>query len=235
MSGEQRFYDVQIFPMEGFDGGAGTSIAFTDITRYKQMQQRAETSQTQLSAAYEQAQSSAEELETTNEELQSTNEELETTNEELQSTNEELETMNEELQSTNQELETINDELVQRTSEYDQANALLESVLNQLKVAVIVVDRELIVEAWSERAEDMWGLSPERAVGKPFPKLEIGLPVSELVSMLSACLDRDRAQEVTLDAVNRLGQKLRCRVGCTPLASGQHSSGAMLIVEEVRT
>ena len=188
-----------------------------------------------MSAAYEQAQSSAEELETTNEELQSTNEELETTNEELQSTNEELETMNEELQSTNQELETINDELVLRTSEYDQANALLESVLNQLKVAVILVNPELIVEAWSERAEELWGLSPERAVGKAFPKLEIGLPVSDLESVLTACLSGTEWQETTVDAVNRLGQKIRCRVVCAPLASGQHSTGAMLIVEELPT
>ncbi len=235
VSGEQRFYDVQVFPMDGLDGEAGASIAFTDITRYKHMQQRAETAQTQLSAAYEQAQSSAEELETTNEELQSTNEELETTNEELQSTNEELETMNEELQSTNQELETINDELALRTSEYDQANALLESVLNQLKVAVILVDRELIVEAWSERAEELWGLSPERAVGKAFPKLEIGLPVSDLESVITACLTGTAWQETTVDAVNRLGQKLRCRVACAPLAPGQRSTGAMLIVEELPT
>jgi two-component system CheB/CheR fusion protein len=228
VSGEQRFYDVQVFPMNELDGDVGTSIAFTDITRYKHMQQRAETAQTQLSAAYEQAQSSAEELETTNEEL-------ETTNEELQSTNEELETMNEELQSTNQELETINDELVQRTSEYDQANALLESVLNQLKVAVILVNPELIVEAWSERAEELWGLSPERAVGKAFPKLEIGLPMSDLESALTACLSGTEWQETTVDAVNRLGQKIRCRVVCAPLASGQHSTGAMLIVEELPT
>jgi len=235
VSGEQRFYDVQVFPIDGADGDAGASIAFTDITRYKHMHERAETASTQLSAAYEQAQSGAEELETTNEELQSTNEELETTNEELQSTNEELETMNEELQSTNQELETINDELVLRTSEYDQANALLESVLNQLKVAVILVNPELIVEAWSERAEELWGLSPERAVGKAFPKLEIGLPVSDLESSLTACLSGTEWQETTVDAVNRLGQKIRCRVVCAPLASGQHSTGAMLIVEELPT
>jgi two-component system CheB/CheR fusion protein len=235
VSGEQRFYDVQVFPMDGVDGDGGASIAFTDITRYKHMHERAETAQTQLSAAYEQAQSSAEELETTNEELQSTNEELETTNEELQSTNEELETMNEELQSTNQELETINDELVLRTSEYDQANALLESVLNQLKVAVVLVNPELIVEAWSERAEDLWGLSAERAVGTAFPNLEIGLPVSELESAISACLSGTEWQETTVDAVNRLGQKMRCRVVCAPLTSQQQSTGAMLIVEELRT
>ena len=233
VGGEQRFFDVRVFPMHGLDGAVGTSVAFTDVTRYKHMQERAETAQTQLAAAYEQAQSSAEELETTNEELQSTNEELETMNEELQSTNEELETMNEELQSTNQELETLNDEMVLRTTEYDQANALMESVLNQMKVAVILVNTELIVEAWSERAEDLWGLSAERAVGKAFPQLEIGLPVYELKEVVSACLAGTGTQELILDAVNRLGHPMRCRVACAPLVAGKHASGALLTVEEL--
>jgi two-component system CheB/CheR fusion protein len=230
---EQRFYDVQVFPMSGPEGAVGTSIAFTDVTRYRHMQERAQTAQTQLGAAYEQAQSSAEELETTNEELQSTNEELETTNEELQSTNEELETMNEELQSTNQELETLNDELVQRTNEYDRANALMESVLNQLEVAVIVVNAELVVEAWSERAEELWGLSAQRAVGTPFPQLQIGLPVADLEDVLRSCLSGADSQQTTVTAVTRLGKEIRCRIGCAPLIANQHASGAMLIVEEL--
>jgi two-component system CheB/CheR fusion protein len=219
VGGEQRFYDVQVFPMHGLDGAVGTSVAFTDITRYKHMHERAETTQSHLSTAYEQAQSSAEELETTNEELQSTNEELET--------------MNEELQSTNQELEALNDEMVQRTTEYDQANALLESVLGRLKVAVILVNPDLVVEAWSERAEDLWGLSPERAVGTAFPSLQIGLPVTELEDVIRACLRGTDSQEVILDAVNRLGHQIRCRVACTPLISGHYANGAMLIVEEL--
>ncbi|MFL5477720.1 MAG: CheR family methyltransferase, partial [Gemmatimonadaceae bacterium] len=128
-SGEDRHYDVQVFPMFGVEGAVGTSIVFSDVSRYKHYQQMSEDQQAQLAAAYEQAQSSAEELETTNEELQSTNEELETTNEELQSTNEELETMNEELQSTNDELQVINDELRGRTEELDQVNGFLGTVL----------------------------------------------------------------------------------------------------------
>ena len=206
VGGETRFYDVQVFPMHGVDGAVGTSIAFTDITRFKHMQERAETSQTQLAGAYEQAQSSAEELETTNEELQ----------------------------STNQELETLNDELFRRTNEYDQANALLERVLNQLSVAVIVVDDELVVEAWSERAEDLWGLSAERAMGKGFPALEIGLDVGELQDVIRACIDGGDPQEVVTTTVNRLGRQLSCRIACAPLTAGAVPHGAMLIVEELR-
>jgi two-component system CheB/CheR fusion protein len=232
-NGETRYYDVQVFPLYGSEGAVGTSIAFTDITRYKHMQQRAEAAQAQLAAAYEQAQSSAEELETTNEELQSTNEELETTNEELQSTNEELETTNEELQSTNQELEALNDELLQRTTEYDRATSLMERVLERLNVAVILLDDQLVVEAWSERAEDIWGLSAERAVGKQFLALKIGLPAGEVVDAIKSCLDGGDPQELIIAAVNRLGEQITCRVGCASLGEDAGARGAMVTMEEV--
>ncbi|MCA1553079.1 MAG: PAS domain-containing protein, partial [Chloroflexi bacterium] len=94
-------FDVSIVPL--FDANAralGTKFTFSDVSRFKRLEEALQQSHL--------------ELETTNEELQSTVEELETTNEELQSTNEELETMNEELQSTNEELGATNDLLRQR-------------------------------------------------------------------------------------------------------------------------
>ena len=107
---ELIYLDVQITPLiDPTDTIVGVSVSFTDVTRYKRLQEELEHSNQELEMAYEELQSTNEELETTNEELQSSNEELETTNEELQSTNEELETMNEELQSTNEELQTVND------------------------------------------------------------------------------------------------------------------------------
>ena len=123
------------------------------------------------------------ELETTNEELQSANEELQTTNEELQSTNEELETMNEELQSTNEELssinmelQAINDELRLRTEELNEVNAFMESILASMRGGVVVVDRELKVQVWNARAEDLWGLRPDEAEHRHLLSLDIGLP-----------------------------------------------------------
>ncbi len=91
---EPQYLEVQLSPLRDTnDSVLGVSINFTDISRYKQLQEEIEHSNQELEMAYEELQSTNEELETTNEELQSTVEELETTNEELQSTNEELETI----------------------------------------------------------------------------------------------------------------------------------------------
>jgi len=231
--GETYFYEVQVVPMIGVDGVVGTSITFNDVTRYKRMQEAAEGAQTQLATAFETEQSSAEELETTNEELQSTNEELETTNEELQSTNEELETLNEELQATNEELETLNEELRRRTYDLDRANQVMEGVLEQVRVAIVVVDPELQIEAWSERAEQLWGLSAERVIGKNLLALDIGFPVAELKEPVRGCLAGTAdGFELEVEAVNRLGERIRCRVTCAALRDGRSVRGAMVVMEE---
>jgi two-component system CheB/CheR fusion protein len=103
---EVRYYDLQVTPL--YDNGAalGVNICFSDVTRYRRLEEELHRSQQDLETSNHELQSAQEELEATNEELQSSNEELETTNEELQSSNEELETMNEELHSTNEELQT---------------------------------------------------------------------------------------------------------------------------------
>src|SRR4051795_9021199 len=123
---------------------------------------------------------------------------LETTNEELQSTNEELETMNEELQSTNEELETMNDELRDRTDEALHANAFLNSILWSIKQAVVVVDTQLRVTAWSNAATELWGLREHEVDGEHFLNLNIGLPVGELRDPLRNALAGNRQDTVTL-------------------------------------
>src|SRR5215831_9465013 len=180
-SGEPRYLDLEVVPLvDGSGETLGVQLSFSDVSRYRRLQEELERSKNELETAYEELQSSNEELETTNEELQSTNEELETTNEELQSTNEELETMNEELQSTNEELETTNTELRVRSDELNTANAFLHSILTGLEVAVVVVDPKLQVLAWNHRAEDLWGLRAAEVQGRHLMNLDIGLPVEQL-------------------------------------------------------
>jgi len=187
----------------------------------------------ELQTTNEELQSTNEELETTNEELQSTVEELETTNEELQSTNEELETMNEELQSTNDELQTINDELRERTAELDNANAFLEAILTSLRAGVAVVNRDMHVRAWNRRAEDLWGLRSDEAVGQHFLNLDIGLPTDQLRPMIRRVLGGEsNIQEVRLAAVNRRGRTVEVRVIGTPLSrDGEEPTGAILVMD----
>jgi len=163
-------------------------------------------------------------------------EELETTNEELQSTNEELETMNEELQSMNDELQSINEELRDRTTELDRVNSFMDSVLASLRAAVIVVGRDINVQAWNRRAEDMWGLRREEVVGQHLFNLDIGLPVERLAPVVRSVLAGEPLAAddhgVILDAVNRRGRQIVVRVSYGPLTSSNGPAGVILAMDE---
>ena len=221
--------DVVIAPL-GSSGGA--VMSFVDVTRYQHLRNELEQSQRELESAYEELQSAVEELETTNEELQSTNEELETTNEELHSTNEELETMNEELQSTNEELGTINSELRERSGEVDQLNGFLESILGSLQSAVIVLDREMQVQAWNRQAEELWGLRSSEVIGHHFMNLDIGFPVETLRAAIRSCVNGDQTQQnLERSAVNRRGRPVNVSVAVSGLAAdGDDAKGGVLIL-----
>ena len=230
---EVRFVDIQIAPLVASTGEiVGASVTFDDVTRSRRLRQALHESKREVETAYEELQSTVEELETTNEELQSTNEELETTNEELQSTNEELETMNEELQSTNEELETINDELQQRTDELNEVNAFLESVLAGLDAGVVVLDKELRVQAWNGTASDLWGLRSDEVVGQHFLNLDIGLPTDKLRKPLRDALAGKTDGVLRLDAVNRRGRPIALDIRLAPLRlAGGGPLGAILMME----
>jgi two-component system, chemotaxis family, CheB/CheR fusion protein len=205
-----------------------------DVTRFHKLEDDLQSSSQELETAMEELQSTNEELETTNEELQSTNEELETTNEELQSTNEELETMNEELQSTNEELQTVNEEARIRTEQAEQVHHLLDSILQGIGVAVCVVGMDLRIQEWNEGSREMWGLRAEEVVGQPFPGLDIGLPVDQLLAPLRRVLAGSAREGVEVDAVNRRGQSFRCRITATSLIGHADArEGVILLMEPV--
>jgi len=236
-TGELRTIEVLLSPLLANSGLLiGVSVTFTDISRYKQLQEEVEHSNQELETAYEELQSTNEELETTNEELQSTVEELETTNEELQSTNEELETMNEELQSANEELQTINEEVRRRSEELNQINSYLESILRSMQSAVVVVDQDMRVQVWSPKAEDLWGLRASEVDGKNFLNLDIGLPVTELRAPIRACLTKEPVDGgIILPATNRRGKAIQCRVTYTPLLDHAVDTvgGVILLMDDV--
>jgi two-component system CheB/CheR fusion protein len=233
--GEPRYFDVHVVPLAE-EGGVllGVSVSFLDVSRYQRLQGELESANQELETAYEELQSTNEELETTNEELQSTIEELETTNEELQSTNEELETMNEELQSTNEELETINTELRHRTDELNDVNAYMASILTSLKLAAVVLDREMRIRVWNRQAEDLWGLRADEVAGQALLNQDIGLPVERLKGPVRAALEgRTDYQELVLESRNRRGRPIQCRVTCTPLLGMERDiRGVILLMEE---
>ena len=234
-----RYFDVRVVPLigEGGEGeGAflGVSIIFQNVTAYKRLQHDLEAANGALETAFEELQSSNEELETTNEELQSTIEELETTNEELQSTNEELETMNEEMQSTNEELETMNDELRRRTDEIDRMNGFLNAILSSLQAGVVVLDHHLNIYIWNTHAEELWGLRADEVIGRSIFALDIGLPVERLRAPVRTLLANGAQPEaLSLDAVNRRGRSITCRVMVSAMDSFDDAlRGVILLMEE---
>jgi two-component system, chemotaxis family, CheB/CheR fusion protein len=233
-SGEVVQLEMQILPLvDDNQVLLGASVSFADVTRSRRYKEELEHANQELEDAYAELQSTNEELETTNEELQSTVEELETTNEELQSTNEELETMNEEMQSTNEELQTINDELGLRTAELNQLNAFLESIWAGLGGAVVVLDSDLRVLVWNHGSEDLWGVRQEEVQGERFLNLDIGLPVDQIRPALrQAMSSNDGARMTMVEATNRRGRPIRCRVTCSALVGSDKDVRGVIVVVE---
>ena len=231
------WYDIQLAPLSDETGSdLGLTITFEDVTPYRLLQLELEHANRELESASQELQSTVEELETTNEELQSTNEELETTNEELQSTNEELETMNEELQSTNDEVHETNEALRERQEEVHRLNRFTTSVLGSMNSGVAVVDQQMRILAWNARAEDLWGVRSDEAVGALLMDLDIGLPLERLRSPVREQLVEEPPgpRSMVLEAVNRRGRTLRVRVTLTDVRDqGEPTSTAMLVMEVV--
>jgi two-component system, chemotaxis family, CheB/CheR fusion protein len=235
VSGQARDYEVTLSPLvDEPQALIGIRITFADRTAIRRLESDLHTSHQELETAYEELQSTNEELETTNEELQSTVEELETTNEELQSTNEELETMNEELQTTNEELQSLNDELRTRSVDADTLTTYLQSVFSSLRSAVVVIDSDYRVRVWNRGAEDLWGVRSEEAVGASFLRLDIGLPVAELVEPLRAAITGQPGDLVkTIRSTTRRGKTIDCQVSITPLKTSDGTScGVILFMDD---
>ncbi|HUQ83100.1 MAG TPA: PAS domain-containing protein, partial [Gemmatimonadaceae bacterium] len=143
-----------------------------------------------------------------------------------------------ELQSTNEELTTINDELRRRSDELNDVNGFMQAVFGSLRAGVAVVDNELRVEVWNDRAFDLWGVRQDEVRGMHFMMLDIGLPVQSLAKQIRACLAGESAAEtVSLDAINRRGKRITCSVNLTPLrkAGSEEVRGVIVLMEDVET
>ena len=234
--GSYRHYEIQLVPLLDDDSSViGVSINYLDVTALNAARSELERSKQEVETAYEELQSSNEELETTNEELQSTVEELETTNEELQSSNEELETANEELETTNTELQAVNTEMRVRNEEVAKLNTFLHAITGRISLGAAVLDTDLTVQVWNEGAADLWGLRADEVIGQPFFSLDIGLPVKELRNIIrTVSKAKSGTDKVTVEAMNRRGRKISCKVTVSTLGDGGKSDGVVVLMEELR-
>jgi two-component system CheB/CheR fusion protein len=144
--------------------------------------------------------------------------------------------MNEELQSANDELQTTNEQLRARTLEISDLNGFMQSILGSLQAAVVVVDRNLIVQVWTRRAHELWGLRSDETLGQYLMNLDSGLPTGDLLPWLRAVVTGQEPAVVgqQLQAVNRGGRVVHLRVSITALQSdGDEPGGALILLEEL--
>jgi two-component system CheB/CheR fusion protein len=128
----------------------------------------------------------------------------------------------------------MNDESRVRANQLDELNAYLSSILASMQVGLVVVDRDLHVLSWNRAAEGMWGLRADEVRDQTFMNLDIGLPVERLVQPLRDCLAGDSSDgQLTVDAVNRRGKKVRVKVSCTPLLGwAKDIRGVILLMDD---
>lgn len=128
----------------------------------------------------------------------------------------------------------MNEELLDQTQEIEQSAAFLSRLLDSLAVGVVVVDEAFTVTMWNRAMRDLFGVGDDEAVGQPLAAIDSGLPVDDMASHLHGFDEaRDRTRDtLTLDAVDRRGRTLRCRIMIGSLADppGQESASTRFVV-----
>lgn len=147
------------------------------------------------------------ELESSSEELKTLNEELQSSNEELQSTNEELETSNEELQSTNEELSTVNEELQVNSQQLNALNQSQQSILENIAIPLLVVDRALNITNISRIGETFFGISPDLTLPH-VTRCNFPDGLSDIVKLLTEAMETGDTIERDVD-LNDINAKLK--------------------------
>jgi two-component system CheB/CheR fusion protein len=99
---------------------------------------------------------------------------------------------------------------------------------------VVVVDRSLAVQVWNAHSSELWGLRSDEAEGESLLGLDLGLPVEKLSGALRAVLNGESRVELRVDATNRRGRPIDCRIVALPLSiDGGDVSGTILLMEEL--
>lgn len=127
----------------------------------------------------------------------------------------------------------MNEELRLRTGELNRATVLVESMLASLGVGVAVVDRDLRVQMWNERAKELWGLDIDDVRGRHLLNLDIGLPVGELREALTASVAGAVTKEQHLEGRDRRGRDVVCRVRTAPLADISGAVAGAIVMMDV--
>jgi len=145
----------------------------------------------------------------------------------------ELETAKEKLAMLGAELAFAHQALDRGKHELDNARALLASILSGVPFAICVIDIELTVQLWNDRAAEIWGVDPEAAVGRSLLELDLGFPVATLEASMRACVAGEGNRQVTAEGVRRDGRTFQCHVAVTELRHDRGVQwGAIVVTTE---
>ncbi|MEW5857053.1 MAG: PAS domain S-box protein [Cyanobacteriota bacterium] len=171
-----------------------------------------------------------------NEQLQTAIAQIKTTADSLEARNEDLQIKSEQLNTSNEELRLTTEELLLSNNKVNQANTFLKSIFTSLPGGIAVLNQELNIQIWNPQAEDLWGLRSNEVQGQHFLNLEIGLPVEQLRQPIQSCLTGLEYHEETLDAINRRGRTIQCKVTCMPLFSLKKDiQGVIVLMQELHS
>jgi two-component system CheB/CheR fusion protein len=88
------------------------------------------------------------------------------------------------------------------------------------------------VLVWNHGSEDLWGVRQDEVQGQHFLNLDIGLPSDQLRPALREAMSgQNGTQSTVIQATNRRGRTVSCRVTCSPLLDSDKTlRGVIMIV-----
>jgi two-component system CheB/CheR fusion protein len=96
---------------------------------------------------------------------------------------------------------------------------------------VVVLDPDLRVLVWNHGSEDLWGVRQEEVQGQHFLNLDIGLPTDQVLPAIRVAMSGEiGTQSTTIEAVNRRGRRVTCRVTCSPLLDDDKTPRGVIVV-----
>jgi two-component system, chemotaxis family, CheB/CheR fusion protein len=128
-----------------------------------------------------------------------------------------------------------NEQMRRRADEARTYRTQVQAMMRRIDAGVMVIDNELRVRSWNCWSENTWGVGEKEVTGQWLTGLNIGLPMRELDREVRQAVVEGIGNETELDAIDRWGRKLRCRVQVAPLLYEDHTSGGALVVVEERS
>lgn len=136
-----------------------------------------------------------------------------------------------ELERKNRELGRANEFLAVKIQELDETRRYLDSVIAGIQDGIATVDRSGKVLTWNRAAEEITGISADRAIGSPLERL-VG---EETAQRVACCVEgKEAALEFEICWPIDGGRESYVRVRAAPLGSGSEEwIGALAVFQDL--